>query len=568
MKKNYDFRINPKPLSSEEIRQHQDFDALLRQLEEVQPVRRPARLRRLLYVASTAAAACLAGWLIFNQVFIGPPYSERAERFFAERPFLSEPLAGAVEADFASYRVDANQGGVFEYRNGSRLFVPAAAFEDLDGKVVEGEVNIRYREMHDYIDFFLSDIPMAYDSTGRNYVLESAGMMEIYAEQNGQRVRMRPGKTIDVELVSEIDIPNINVPPRYSVYRLDTLSRKWVYEDVDRLEILEANFHLVDPGHPFYETQAQFRQYLSEIEAAEELAREQMEASFPLPAKPIRPVQYNPAGFVFDFSFSEQAGGATHPYAGALWQLSPDETATEETLNRSWSDMRLQRLNNLGYELTLIDGDKQVVVKVQPVLSGADYQRALETYNRELEIYEQLVAEREATLTTRFDSLQTEFLLRRQSLSDEFQRQYLAYLESGRQPTGLEWATRRKVINRFKADRFGIWNCSRPLPEQTGRVKGHLVDQDGRPFEGEVAYLVDRRRNSVSRIYVDARTELHFDANSDNLLWLVTDDQKLAVFRPADFREVPPGSDEFTFVLQIVDRPIGSEAELREILYF
>lgn len=42
-------------------------------------------------------------------------------------------------------------------------------------------VKITYREFADPIDFFVSGIPMEYDSAGRKYNFESSGMCEINA---------------------------------------------------------------------------------------------------------------------------------------------------------------------------------------------------------------------------------------------------------------------------------------------------------------------------------------------------------------------------------------------------
>ena len=88
MKKNYNFNLNPKPLSSEEIRQHQDFDALFAKFQEQEQkpqVAAPTPRRnnvRWLTVASLAIAASLALVLVLR-VGNTLPYEERNAAFFA-----------------------------------------------------------------------------------------------------------------------------------------------------------------------------------------------------------------------------------------------------------------------------------------------------------------------------------------------------------------------------------------------------------------------------------------------------------------------------------------------------
>jgi len=207
MKKNYDIRFNPKGLSSEEIARHQDFDALLNLLDESKPeapTQRPV-VRRMYIWGGAVAAAVVGALFFFGLNNTSPDYPTQMAEHFNTKPYIDQPL-NQIKPQFASYKVNANEGGVFEYKNGSRLVVPKAAFVNDKGALIEGEVDLQYREYHDYVDFFLSGIPMYYDSLSTRYTLESAGMMEIFAEKDGKRVKMAPNKTIAVELVSEIDV--------------------------------------------------------------------------------------------------------------------------------------------------------------------------------------------------------------------------------------------------------------------------------------------------------------------------------------------------------------------------
>ena len=368
MGNNYNFKINPRLPSSEEIQRHKDFGALLRQYKGQQESRRTRRLRRLRVVsASSAAAAAVAAIaIVLGGIFSAPNEPARtAEEYFAQQEFIKPPLAKDIQPQFASFRVDANQGGVYEYPSGSRLVVPAAAFADDRGRLIEGEVDIRYREMHDYVDFFLSGVPLTYDSAGVKYHLESAGMIEIYAEQDGKRVQLAPGKNIDVELVSEIIVSsfNLNVPPRYHVYQLDTFSREWLYQDVDNIQFIEDE--ILEESDPLFQYK---KELLSSYDAIESRVAEQLralESSIPKPVEPLRPQRAAPGRPTLELNFldgslnvedtqngevQDELAKLQRMYKGVIWQISPSSPAFDErAFNVSWQSVRIRPANNRDY---------------------------------------------------------------------------------------------------------------------------------------------------------------------------------------------------------------------------
>ena len=256
---------------------------------------------------------------------VRPSYDVRNAAYFASRPYIQEPLNKQAKPQFARYTISANEGGIYEYESGSKLIVPAAAFETNGGDVVDGNIDIYYREMHDFVDFFLSGIPMTYDSAGVTYSLESAGMIEIYAEQDGQRIRMRPGKTIDVELISEINGEDLNIPPQYNIYRLDTAAREWVYQNVDQIQITETVINDFDPNHPLFDQQQKLQEQLEVIRIAEAEALEQLSNNHPAPIEPLKPERTDGSNFVFDFDLSDYGSDIDIAYANALWQVRPGQ---------------------------------------------------------------------------------------------------------------------------------------------------------------------------------------------------------------------------------------------------
>lgn len=573
MKKNYDFNLNPKPLSSEEIRQHQDFDALFAQFqnqEKKQPSVAPAPPKRnnlrWLTVASLTIAASLALVLVLR-VGNTLPYEQLNQEFFANRPLIEAPLQQVPKPILAKYQLNADEGGILEYASGSRLIIPAAAFEDGNGQPVAGKVDIHYREMHDYVDFFLSGIPMVYDSAGVSYNLESAGMIEIYAEQNGKRVKMAPGKSIDVELVSSLSTPHLNVPPNFNIYHLDTIARKWEYQNIDRIQVLQDHAVQLPADHPALSAQQTLIKTLENIQTQEQLLMEQLTLENPAPLEPLRPRRHNGTDFVFDLDLNG-LDASQNIYQGTFWQLAPNSTVAEEQLNQAWDNFRLTPINNRDFQLSLINEQQTLTVIVNPVLSGEDFDQAMSQYETQYEAYRQKMATWEAQM----EALKTE---RASSLQERREAAYLLFQEAMKtletEGVTIDPSTplfQRKIVNRFQADQLGIWNCDRPLAPHMVRMKAKLVDEQGNTIKNKTVFLVDRGRNTVQEFVAAENMEIRFDIHATNLMWLVTEDQKIAIYRSAEFKKLDPADEDFTFVMQKVNRPLQNEQDVRDVLQF
>lgn len=599
MKQNYNIKLNPKKLSSEDIARHQDFDALLKQFEAektTQPTQKTAKIRKMrpLYYYIGAAAAAMIGLLIYFNVG-GSDYATESAEFFAARDFVSSPIESA-KPQFASYKINANEGGVYEYRSGSRLVVPASAFINDRGELVQGEVEIKYREYHDYIDFYLSGIPMTYDSAGTTYNLESAGMMEIYAEKDGQKVKFAPGKSIDVELHSAINAPaHLNVPPNYNIYKLDSEKRNWIYHRRDDMELVAEPQDLkLDESDPLYDVKKAYADKLEllAVNEANELAK--VEATVPKPSEPLKPKKATRTDNVFALDFNDLSAeiddrflsdaekgeakqaerdlaGLYQEYEQMLWKVSNQSGISAEKFAQQYNQVdgiTIKKVNSRDYEFTLINGSSATKVIVNPVLTGADYEKALATFNQEFAKYSTEIKAREATLTDKKEAIKNRFAQEKEMAEAAFQNQLVAMQNAGNNHQAIDHIIKRKVVNRFKATEMGIWNCDRPIPPFEQKINASFVDKDGNKFDGRMAYLVDKSRNTVVRFYTTDKTPMNYNKNSDNLLWLLTEDNKIAVFRPDDFKRINKPKGSYEFEMAVIDKEIKSEADVREVLHF
>ncbi|MEN0047549.1 MAG: hypothetical protein AAF806_10870, partial [Bacteroidota bacterium] len=564
MKKNYQIKFNqPKQISSEQIKKHQDFDALFASFEQKHPPKqKTSNFRRIIWMGSAIAAATIGVVFWFNQTTIDvtEQYYEAQMAYFEEQPYINPPLEN-VRPTFASYQVNARTGGTYPYSENSKLIVPEAAFQGADGQALEGEVNLFYREMHDAVDFFLSGIPLTYDSAGVNYTLESAGMIEIYAEQDGQRVRMMPGKSIDIELASEISIPFLNVPPKFNIYKLDVEARNWVYQEPNQMSVLTSAAPSDNPVIQAYQNQ------LEEITRQEQQALAQLEARIAQPSAPQKPNTRNSdlptleLDFLDSFNGSEEAKAIRNQYDGAVWQLSPNSQAIPaDAVSKEWASADMKELENGEFELSLIKEEERLSLIVQPVLLDADYAKALEQYEADLLAYEQKSVERDGMLTADRTALEVEYAEKKQAIVAAMEQENQTY-------TNTSPRQKRKIVNRFKANSFGIWNCDRPIAPDPQQAIVAFEDQFGNTYENQTAYLLDKNRNSVERILVTENTVLEFDINSTHLLWLVNVDRQVTVMRPEAFKALKTGTEKQQKVdLTLLDQKLEDEEDVRRVV--
>lgn len=572
MKQKYNINQNYQPPSSEDIAKHKDFDALLKQFGETpsveQAVPPPTKMRRLRLVAAFALAAMVAGWFFYVNLGIDP-YQKANQDHFAALPFVHPPLENVPSPQFASMKINANEGGVYKHRTGSRIVIPKAAFINDKGALIEGEVDIKYREYHDFVDFFLSGIPMTYDSAGVQYILESAGMMEVYAEQNGKRVRMAPGKDLNVELVSYINMPSINVAPNYNIYKLDKDKKNWIYTDIDNITILEEEKETVelDKNSPLYSAQKNLKEELERINKEEKDQLSSLETTLPLPAAPLRPQQSNGSNTVFDLDITEQSQ-LEDVYDGSLWQVSPRSDVKAADMFRNADGFSVKKVNELDYELTLTMGTNAQKILVNPVLSGDAYDRAVADFDEKLAAFNRLMSERATQLAAEKEALQNKLAAARTLANANYKKALEDLKANGLDVGATDLMIRRKIVNRFKATEFGIWNCDRPLPPNVQLLQASFETNKGTKLNNHTAYLVDKSKNTVNRFLATDGAKIAFNRSSQNLLWIVTEDNKVAVFRNEDFKNVPSNASEFTFVLKEVEKHIDNEADVREVLYF
>jgi hypothetical protein len=535
-------------------------------------------------IGAVAAAAVLAGVLFYQAWYKNNNYKAREDDYFASLDFVNPPLGG-IAPEFANFRVTASKGGVFEYSNGSRLTVPPAAFVYEDGQPVAGELNLQYREMNDVVDIFLAGIPMEYDSAGVEYYLESGGMIEMKAEQKGRQLELAPGKQINVEMLSVVNssAPDV-IPSGYNIYYLDQQARRWVYKAPNIMMAAPSTAsestrkELQREGSPpaATETTMAAETMLNEDALNERYARESVRRSN------LRPRIADWDDYVFELELKElfrdwdKGRKARDPYYQELkqlytayqnmvWRVSPNSEVGPQRPEKEFQrvkSLRIAKINGREYELTLENDSATVTVIVEPVLmQEAEEQAVAEFAQGVAEMRKEKTSNAKAGEAGTGKTAESEKLKELRSKTAN-----VLELESRRYSWGFNKPV--QVVNQFAVSNMGVWNVDKPFimvePEELLAEK--FTDKNGKLFPRTTLYIVDTQQNTVRRFMADAGATIQINANSRNAMWLVAEDNKIAVFRPEQFNQLDIDASSYTFVMDYLPTAISNESELRRLL--
>lgn len=105
----------------------------------------------------------------------------------------------AKDVPFNEFAADADSAVSITTETGSFIKFDPSSFETMKGASVRGKILFKVREFHNADELFRSGIPMSTDE-GRNNFLQSAGMIEVRAFQEGQELKLKSGKEGYIEL--------------------------------------------------------------------------------------------------------------------------------------------------------------------------------------------------------------------------------------------------------------------------------------------------------------------------------------------------------------------------------
>jgi hypothetical protein len=411
--------------------------------------------------------------------------------------FIQLPIKNA-DIPFKEYSVDAEKGDTIFYQTGSIILFPPNSFVDKNGNVIKGNVRVKYREFTSPIDFYLSGIPMSYDSSGKQYTFESSGMCEILAYKDSLPVFVNPKSKPEINIVTQ------NTSQEHNLYYLDTTQQKWVNKGTSI--ITDLNKKVSD----------------NKITTT---------SSFTEITEPLKPEKANTKSPVIKIVIDPASFKELLVYDNLQFQLDPNEkNFNPKDTAGDWSNVELVKGSSKGlYTVKFSNASKTISYAARPVLEGNDYDKALKIFDKKNKEYQKKLNERLNTEKTNKDqnikdsiaySIRLEENKRIERLNalieirnKEIEKQNAIVEKINKQI--VETSLSNKLMRSFEVDGFGIWNCDKAIALNCLPIVATFKDNKGNLIEMTNVAVLYKSFNGILK-FIDNQIQVVKDA--DNMI--------------------------------------------------
>lgn len=417
-----------------------------------------------------------------------------------EQKIYIQPPFPALEIPYTDYEVDASKP--IEIKHGeTKIQVPANAFIDKDGNVVEGKVKLQYRQYLNAQDILQSGIPMQTSPTSNEY-LESAGMVQLDASINGQDVYANPDQKITVT------IPSKNEDDNFQFYAFDPKAGTWNTLS----EPIQTDTTMEDQ---------------EDIDPAEDLLKDGV-------ANPPKPKIKDKKKYQFKTKVGLAEYEELKGFLGIQWEFcgkkkKEDPEQNKWVMKTYWSEFEIvKRKRNGAYKLRLANRDKEFITTCKPVYDESSMKYNNMIYSKKYKEYRKKLDARKKEIA------------RIQKLNET-----------------IASVNRSFQVSEFKM----IYNLDRVWVRNDQNVKVKFEYEDGETAEIEKCMLVAQDINSVINYtaYTLASKGLTFDQINTNSLIVINREGDTYAVKQDQFDEIDPNDKEATFILEEGETSVDEE---------
>jgi hypothetical protein len=530
------FNLNRQPVPDEEINSHKDFGELVNKFKKqsIEKARSDASFlknKKATYSAIIAGVAVVCTVTYFAVFKKQPPKETNNDKIVTSqqkntntpntklnKAFIAPPIS-KLNVPYTSYKVKAEQGATLKHTSNSKIIIPKKAFVNKQGQDIIGDVEITYREFHNQADIIASGIPMAYDSAGIKSTLESAGMLDIRGYQNGEPVYINPKKQITVEFQSQ------HTADRYNMYVLDTVAKNWVYVSRDNsLKGLERPKEEKGLKRPDNETStnsvsAKTNELQKQLDAippkmeAEKIVYTKKVNQLPKVATPLKPAKATAGRPQFELDVNYKEFPELEAFKNAVFEVGiENKNYSSKLADITWSSAEVSEgpVKGKNYILTLKLREQVEKLIVYPALTGADYDKALKSYENKFNDYKTAVTKREAEekrLKEEFEAKQVAFAAEQKRLTDEMIKERIRWKKEQEDDLNRQFQSinnQEKVTRIFNVTSFGICNsdCPTSMPQGEKMNAIFTINNSNSFIKAEHTYLVCHSKNVVYNFYI------------------------------------------------------------------
>jgi hypothetical protein len=459
-----------------------------------------------------------------------------------ESPNLVKPLMAGLEVPREILSFNADSGATLNFTLGAEVQIPAAAIVDAKGKEINGSVKVHCTQYLDALDFAIAGINMNYDSAGTQYMLQSDGMLQLRAFQNGSEVFLKEGARLSVSL------PALSSAKDFNLYTYDSLNQTWAIQGT-RPSLEEQVRLRVEPA----------TDSLSAFEAFDSTAV----ASLP------KPKRANPDRLKIEVEVPEEAKVAElRIFDNTKFELLEEDTVYREEhalVNWDWAEVRRTRRKGI-FKLVFSNSQREVAYLVRPVYEGQDYETALLTYEREKQRLKKLRQEELAALEKVKAEREAERLrlaMAKRLARAEANGQNLADLKTlDAQKRALnrirltDINKQSSLVRNFRLNEFGTFNCDK-IWRETNQIIAPIALRNR---DGDTLY------SPLSLLFMEQNTSLAVGPGrlcpvpqSGEAFVLTVEFSKL-YYSKVDLSGIKPpesGSKTVSFQMTEIDAPVG-----------
>ncbi len=124
---------------------------------------------------------------------------------------INPAIALGIKPKKETISCNAQQGGSFILKDGSKVNIPKDAFLDANGNIIKGNVDVNVTMYKSKLDVMLSGTQMSNINGNSNTFFETAGMFDFKATQNNKTVRINPKKELTLDLKTVENVTNYDL---------------------------------------------------------------------------------------------------------------------------------------------------------------------------------------------------------------------------------------------------------------------------------------------------------------------------------------------------------------------
>lgn len=485
--KNSTYKSNRAPLTEDQILKNKDFNATLK---NVSP-KDNASLNSIKYwsAGGVAIIAIVASIFLLNN-------NSNIQNETPNGEFTYQPSDGGIsqitsikppfaehDIEYEIFKVDCSKDEIITTKSGTVFNLPKNSLTDADGNEITGIAEIHYRELRNPVDFFLSGIPMDYDSAGTTYTFESAGMLDIKAFKNDDPLLLAENKTIDFQFNSTTEDDGFNF------YSLNEESGVWTNENqnVEVAKTDEKNKSQIDNNQIEISTTA-------------------------LENELIEPIKENKVKYSLNLAVNKEEYPELEKYKGTIFEINEVNEKFDPIIYKiQWEEAALSdsKIKD-NYTLKLTREDSSIYLTVYPVVKDEFYEEAMNQYREEKSTYAAMA-----------------------NNQDDFD----AYTSYNKMNAKNETAS--AAVREFTIAGFGIYNCDTPRMQPQILAKKQVVNREDHPINILSYYVANPKNNSVVSMYKGAKnSKVKYYKKGTSIVWFVDENGMISIINPEQFANI------------------------------